>query len=576
MMKLLQLTSENPNFKTLNFNSGLNIVVGLKLSDDDKKTINGIGKSSSLNLIHLLMGGKFNPKSRSDTKFKDFLEQYGRFFLSFEVNGKKHILSRDFSENETYIDNKEIKKSNLIKYLTNLVFGPAYPKDITFKQVLNVFARRYDSSSIYYSDALAQQGRPLNDFYQQVVNLSLLGIETDLVAKKRSINEKLTVLKQTQSFLNTQKKLISDVNVLDLQDKLDKVICNRDKFIIANNYDKFKAEADDLTSKINELRNELYTIKKNLTRKIRSIKLSQSSDIDVDLQKIRSVYEQANFHFPEKISKTLDDAQAFHKKLINSRISRMEIEIEKLSRQYDELNSDLYLIEVKRDNILKDLNSMGALEEYNSINERIRSLEKEIFDINKYDEMVNSLSKDKHRYELEKQKIINQGIDYLEINSSKLDSIEQIFRELVKKFYDDHGGSLKIKLADDAKYLFDIDVYVPRDKSQGINEVKIFCYDLLLFLLNKNLFGLIAHDGCIFSEMDIRQKATIFKVVLEFVRKHNLQYYVNISTDSLEQICDTNNLGILSETEVDEIKKSVILELSDKDPKSWLFGMQFG
>lgn len=576
MMKLLQLTSDNTNFKTLNFNSGLNIVVGLKLSEDDKKTINGIGKSTSLNLIHLLMGGKFDPKSKSDTKFKEFLEGYGRFILTFEVNGTPYVLSRSFSEGETFINGQEIKKSNLTKHLTNLVLGAAPPKDLTFKQVLNVFARRYDSGSVYYSDALTQQGRPLNDYYQKVVNLSLLGINTELVAQKRSINEQLASLKQTQAVLSAQKNLVSNDNVLDLQDYLDKLLRDRDAFIVAPNYDQFKSEADELTSEINELRNELYTIKKVRARKIRSINQSKSSDIDVDLQKIQSLYEQANFLFPHAVSRTLTDAQAFHKKLISSRIARMTSEIEQLSRKYDELNNGLQLIEEKRDNILKDLNSVGALEEFNSIIDRIRSLEREIFHINKYDEMVASLAKDKHRFELEKQKIINQSIDYLEISSDSLELIEQQFRELVKKFYDNHGGSLKIKLADDAKYLFDIEVYIPRDKSQGINEVKIFCYDLLLFLLNKDLLGFIAHDGCIFSEMDIRQKATIFKVVLEFIHKYGLQYYVNISTDSLEQICDNSNAGILSANDIAEIKQSVILELSDKDPKSWLFGMQFG
>lgn len=576
MMKFLQLASDNTNFKTLNFNSGLNIIVGLKLSEDDKKTINGIGKSTSLNLIHLLMGGKFDPKSKSDMKFKEFLEGYGRFLLTFEVNGTPYVLSRSFAEDETFINGQEVKKSNLTKHLTSLVLGPCSPKDISFKQVLNVFARRYDSGSSYYSDALTQQGRPLNDYYQKLVNLSLLGINTELVAQKRSVNEHLSLLKQTQGVLSTQKKLVSNDNVLDLQDNLDRLIRDRDAFIVAPNYDKFKYEADELTSEINEFRNELYVLKKTRARKIRSINQSRTSDVDVDLQKIQLLYEQANFHFPQAVNKTIADAQAFHKKLISSRIARMTSEIEQLSRKYEELNNGLQLIEEKRDNILKDLNSTGALEEYNSIIDRIRSLEKDIFDINKYDEMVASLSKDKHRLELEKQKIINQSIDYLEVSADKLDFIEQQFRELVKKFYDNHGGSLKIKLADDAKYLFDIEVYVPRDKSQGINEVKIFCYDLLLFLLNRKLLGFIAHDGCIFSEMDIRQKATIFKVVLEFVREYGLQYYVNINTDSLGQILDKRNEGILSADDITEIKESVILELSDKDPKSWLFGMQFG
>ncbi|MBK0091787.1 DUF2326 domain-containing protein [Erwinia sp. S59] len=546
------------------------------MSEDDKKTINGIGKSSSLNLIHLLMGGKFDSKSKSDMKFKEFLEGYGSFHLKFEVNETPYILTRNFKEDETYINDQEIKKTNLPKYLTNLVLGASAPKDISFKQAFNAFARRYESGYIYYSDALTQQGRPSNDYYQRLANLSLLGIDTELVAQKNVINEQLSSLKKTQTVLNEQKKLVSDDNVLDLQDSLDKLIRDRDAFIIAPNYDQFKAQADDLTSKLNEMRNDLYAIKKNRARKLRSINQSKSSDVDVDLQKVKSLYEQANFHFPQSVNKTLIDAQDFHKKLINSRISRMTLEIEQLTRNYDELNNELQLLEEKRDNILKDLNSVGALEEFNSIIDRIRSLEREIFDINKYDEMVSSLAKDKHRLELEKQKVINLSIDYLEENNHKLDTIEQQFRELVKRFYDNHGGSFKIKLADDAKYLFDIEVYVPRDKSQGINEVKIFCYDLLLFLLNRELLGFVAHDGCIFSEMDIRQKATIFKVVLEFIREYGLQYYINISTDSLDQICSQTSQSILSAEDIAEIKGSIILELSDKDPKSWLFGQQFG
>ena len=35
-MKLLQLSSSNPDFKTINFEPGLNIIVGLQLSEDEK------------------------------------------------------------------------------------------------------------------------------------------------------------------------------------------------------------------------------------------------------------------------------------------------------------------------------------------------------------------------------------------------------------------------------------------------------------------------------------------------------------------------------------------------------------
>ena len=87
-MKLLQLTSDNTNFKTLNFNPNLNIVAGLQLSEKDKDTINGIGKSSTLTLLHLMFGSKLDSKKPKEAKLQKFLKTYGTFYLTFTHNGK--------------------------------------------------------------------------------------------------------------------------------------------------------------------------------------------------------------------------------------------------------------------------------------------------------------------------------------------------------------------------------------------------------------------------------------------------------------------------------------------------------
>ena len=153
-----------------------------------------------------------------------------------------------------------------------------------------------------------------------------------------------------------------------------------------------------------------------------------------------------------------------------------------------------------------------------------------------------------------------------------LGSIEDKFREIVKKFYDNHGGSLELKETKTAKYLYDIAVEIPRGSSQAIGEVEIFCYDVLLYKLNKDILNFMAHDGYIFSEMDPRQKATIFKVILELIQNYDLQYFINIGESSLEEVLEQK---ILNDSEKEQISKSIILELYDKDPKNWLFGQEF-
>ena len=136
---------------------------------------------------------------------------------------------------------------------------------------------------------------------------------------------------------------------------------------------------------------------------------------------------------------------------------------------------------------------------------------------------------------------------------------------------------MKIKVAENAKYLFRIHASIPRDGSQGVGEVKIFCYDVLLYLLNPDLLGFMAHDGCLFSEMDPRQKSTIFKIALELTQEKGLQYFVNVGDSTLKEVLDEDNkIGILNPEERQKIKDSIILELNDENPSSWLFGTAFG
>ena len=73
-MKLIQLSSSDVRFKPINFEDGLNIIVGQKiLKNDKKKTSNGIGKSLSLICIDYLLGK--GTQSKEIKKLKALLEK---------------------------------------------------------------------------------------------------------------------------------------------------------------------------------------------------------------------------------------------------------------------------------------------------------------------------------------------------------------------------------------------------------------------------------------------------------------------------------------------------------------------
>lgn len=569
-MKLLQLTSNNPKFRTLNFKPSLNMIVGSQLTAEQKKSINGIGKSMSLTLIHYILGSSF--KSDADKKLKEYLAGYGEFQLSLLHKSKEYTIKKDFSKPEFYINDEKITPKKYPEKLTELFLNSNHP--IGFRQIFNCFARRYSSEVSYYSNVLAQQARPLEDYSQRLTNLFLLGIDTSLVHKNNKIKENLSTLKKAEDAIREYEKALDKTNINDLKDEIKRLTEALDSFIIAENYDQFKKEADQLTEHLNELRNIIYFTTKKL--RLKELNFNNSENINIDTQKIEELYKEANFFFEKYITKRLEEAQEFHNNLINNRKKRLEIEIKDLNIELDKLTLQMKQTSEKRDNILKDLNNVGALEEWNSIKDRVKTLEAEKKDLEKYEHILSDFKKEKSGLEVQEAIVKQESISYLEKQHAAFDKLEENFRDLVKQFYDNEGGRFKITEAPNARYLFNINSHIPKEGSQGVGEVKIFCYDVLLYLLNKNLLNFLAHDGCIFSEMDKRQKSTIFKIIVRLVKENELQYFLNIGDSTLNEVLEhQNEINILDKEDIDFISQSKILELHDKEPKHWLFGESF-
>ena len=235
-MRLLKLSSTNTNFRTLKFNPGLNIVSGLQLSQEEKKTINGIGKSLSLKLIHHIFGATF--QSDEEKKLESFLKTYGEFQLDFIHKKKTYSIKKDFSKFDFFINNKKIVKTNYPNELKKIFLGAE--SKINFKSLLNVFARRYGGT--YYSNALTQQDRPRQDYFQKHINLYLLDIDISLVEKKKFIKEEISKLDKAMEVEKEFKKYRETINQSDekdLKDFKDQVVKYKKKkkeFVIAENY----------------------------------------------------------------------------------------------------------------------------------------------------------------------------------------------------------------------------------------------------------------------------------------------------------------------------------------------------
>ena len=558
-MTLLSLICDNPKFKALKFNKGLNIVVGKQLNHDQKDTVNGIGKSLSLEMLHYMLNAKI------PQKMKDFLKDYGKFSLSFIHDNKSYTVEKKFKETKWVINDNEYNQATYATELNNIFSNTINSNRISFRQVFNCFARR----SGYY-DTLRQQGMDINDYNQRLVNLFSLGIDTKLQEENHKLKEALDSLKTAKKELEKYEKQVPKKNIKDIEDEIRSTQENLNLFIVAKNYNELKERANSLTENLNNIRNEIYKLQTNIALKEKN--LLTSENISIDLEEIKNIYDEAKVFFEDKVLKRLNEAQNFHNQLAKSRKDRISAEIDEIRQKLKELEDERDLIGSQRDGLLKDLKN-GALEERDTLKDRILTLEKEKKDLEIYSVTLENFQKDKTDIDYKIAEIKKDTIKYIEDNKLKLDAIENKFRDIVKKFYNNNGGSLKITMAQNAKNLFNIDVEIPKDGSFSIGNVKTFCYDMLLYTLNTNILGFLAHDGELFSEMDKRQKATIFKIILDEVRDNNLQYFVNIGDTSFNEILN-DDTGILNNEDKKFIESKVILQISE-DQNTWLFGQKF-
>ena len=117
---------------------------------------------------------------------------------------------------------------------------------------------------------------------------------------------------------------------------------------------------------------------------------------------------------------------------------------------------------------------------------------------------------------------------------------------------------------------YTLDARIEDDSSDGVNEVRIFCFDLLLLLCQKSNLQFIFHDSRLFANMDPRQREMLFRIVNETCEQNDFQYICSINEDALLSV----QPFMTPEEFEHNITDNIILELKDDAPESKLLGKQ--
>lgn len=549
-------TSPKQLFEPIEFVLGLNYIFGKKdigPSGEKKKSLNGIGKSLTLDLINFCLLSDYNKRSspRLFTAYnKDILKGISSV-LEFEIGKDSFIISRSFDEptkiqfskNKSSFTEYDIKELKL--FLCDLIFERGNYEGIYNSKWLRRLLPFYIKvqtpektpfiSPIKYIFESSEMELNQYHFFMLNLNNSLLTLNFDKTIELKAIKTAITKVNKLLSEIYGS-KLNKDINEKKSKLKIEIERLNNviKSFRLSEKYKLDQDAADKLTAEIKKI----WSANSNDDQKIRSLEESLKVNTSIKVNSITRIYEDINELLGKNINKSLADAIEFRKNLILSRKEFIEAEVNRLRKKITEREKEISDIENKRSQIIKILDNKKAFNDLRDAYITLSSKQEELNDLESRHKLLDDLIKNK--LELTKTLTqISQDIYYLKesLKDQELE-IANIILEIFDNLYPEHSDSTLFEIIPDSKIQAKLKISILENAemlSHGMNQGRTLIYDLaVLFHSIRNKLKsprFLIHDGI----MDGMDKTHFIELVkyLEQQKKKGIrfQYIITLNEE---------------------------------------------
>lgn len=564
-MRLVQLSSDHTSFKTINFNPcGLTLIVGARSKKG--QTYNGVGKSLIVEILHFCLGA--NKNDEFETKIPQW-----EFILEMEVAGERHLVSRNTSKQSiVYLDQVETKLAAFNQWLELKLFNiPDGVRGLSHRALIPRFLRRGQKQYI--------DPREADDFtpYDVLVrNAFLLGLDVELIERKYALRAEIKSLQDLRkNFKNDSllKEFYSggrdaDIQLNHIDKQLEELSKARDGFVVAENYYELQKSADVLAAAIESDKNEIFLGQSALE----NISRSMTEQPDLPLERVKALYGEMTSVFRADALKRLDDVADFHKRLLENRLARLSQEKLRILSVVSSLEKGLQTKQGGLNDQLRILGQATALDQYTAVVNQIATLTGDAQKLRDYKAIQLEYSNRVADLEGQLSEEVIHTNAYLEDTKQVRERNFSVFSRYVERFYPKAPAGITLHNDDGSNQTrFKLEVRVENDSSDGINEVRIFCYDLTLLTLHLgHKIDFIFHDSRLFANMDVRQRATLFRTAHEVANKLDCQYIATLNPDTISGM----DSEFTAEEMNDVIERNIVLRLKDDSPASKLLGVQ--
>ena len=576
------IRSNMPSFKAVEFTTGFNVILAERTKESTRgDSRNGLGKTTLFDIVHFCLGAGTRPNRgllvaplKGWTFTLDLQIEDRSLAVTRSTDGPNRVqLQGDVDDltdvGEHQLDGLAVRIADWNTFLGEKLFGlsqeePTPKYQPTFRSLFSYFVRRdRDAFSSPFNHHRNQK-----EWDKQVNNAFLL----DLAWQHAS---ELQELKDNGNTLNGLRRaaregllqgLIGNLGNLEAErTRLDSEIRQQSEtlqsFRVHPQYAEIEQEVNSLTSRIQQMSNANIADGRLVDLYLSSLEDDQEPDIDELLE----VYQEVGVTMPDMVRRRLEEVQDFHRQIVANRRAYLQSEIQRIESGRSQRGLDLQAAIERRAQLLEVLQTHGALQEFTALNELHLDLVSRRNDVDNRISNLQRFEQGRSEVRVSRELLLQTARrDFEERREGRATAIN-LFNSNSQALYS-APGNLVVNIADTG-LTFDVDIL--RSGSQGINNMKIFCYDLMLAQLwatKQPSPRLLMHDSTIFDGVDERQIAQSLELAHREAENNGFQYVCTLNSDTLP----SNELSPSF-----DLESFVRLRLTDESEEGGLLGIRY-
>lgn len=574
-MKLRSLSANFPEFRTINFRDGLNIIVADRASEATKTdSRNGLGKTTIIALIDFCLGSNMNERLRQmsgnewcftlsfttrtglDIEVSRSPDNPAEIHIDGEVVAAGVVKQTDASEtgdftigvrhwttwlgNETFIREGMPANPPSFRSLIRHLMRYSHESLIdAFRTVSNQSAETIQSENAYFLNLDWQFAKEWQKLKDQKKRVALADDPDDSIESQISALEPRIARAELRS-----ERLAQDIS----------------RFSVLPEYREVERRVQTNTDQLKALGNDIL-----LDRQQLALYESQlSEDFTDSHDDVKALFTEAGIVLGDAVVRSLNEAAEFQKQVTENRVAYLNEELRRIRERIGDREIERIRIASQQEKDLKLLQSGGALDDLVELQRSLAEAQVDAAHLAEEMETLRQLSIRKSKLKSDEMELRTRTTLDLQERFSSRAGILARFGEIMESLYAE-TADLRVSLGrTGVKFGMDL----PKTGSGGVHLMAIFAYDIAV---SENLAShgrgpnFLIHDSSIFADVDERQVARAIEIAAVSVANFGYQYIFTMNSDSIPW---------LEFKDQEFFKDAVVMQLHDGDQSGSVLGQR--